>query len=63
MNGSIIGNLADSLKVQVANKQLQTGRNLEWARRIVARHEAGEYRYRAVTLKWAQEALAKDEKR
>ena len=41
MNGSIIGNLADFLRVEVANKQLQRGPDLAWAERIIAEKAAG----------------------
>jgi hypothetical protein len=41
-DASIIGHLAQSIKVETVNKQLRRGPDLAWAERIVAKQARGE---------------------
>jgi hypothetical protein len=57
VSGSIIGNMADSIRLETANKQLQRGPDLAWAERILERKARGEVVCH-YSLKQATEVLA-----
>lgn len=59
MSGSIIGQLADSIRAQTAGRELryQAGVDLTWAQRIVDQHAAGTFRGGVHAVKEAQKVL------